>query len=144
METTLFLEASGFVVGFILLFVFTAKYRAALARETDFDSPVEEMTVTSGAAEASFKSRAAVLQSAQGSSALEMADVKEKMKELQYQLEEMKIRCEKANGELAQQLASLEARIGTFEQEYVNKLQPTLMSLIEELENMKVAELQEK
>ena len=98
METTLFLEASGFVVGFILLFVFTAKYRAALARETDFDSSVEEM----------------------------------------------KIRCEKANDELVQQLARLEERVATFEQEYVNKLQPTLMSLIEELENMKVAELQEK
>ena len=73
-----------------------------------------------------------------------MADLKEKIKELQYRLEEMKVGHDKTNSELAKQLARMETRIGTFEQEYVTKLQPTLLSLIQELENMKVAELQEK
>ena len=38
----------------------------------------------------------------------------------------------------------MEQRISTFEQEYVAKLQPSLLSLIEELENMKVAENKEQ
>ena len=47
---------------------------------------------------------------------------------------------DKSAGDLAKQMARMEQRMSTFEQEYVNKLQPTLLSLIEDLENMKVAE----
>ena len=129
---------SGFVICFILLFVFTAKYRAALAHETDFENPVQEITVVP--AQPVLKSRAAVLNSLQGAASLEMADLREKVKGLQYRLEEMKIGHDKTSGDIAKQLARMEARIGTFEQEYVTKLQPTLVSLIEELENIKVAE----
>ncbi len=138
LDTMTILQMSGFVVCFILLFVFTAKYRAALAHETDFDAPAEEMTVVP--AQPVLKSRAAVLNSLQGTASLEVADLKEKVKGLQYRLEEMKIGNDKTSGDIAKQLARMEARIGTFEQEYVTKLQPTLVSLIEELENMKVAE----
>lgn len=140
MENTVILQLIGFTVCFILLFVFTAKYRAALAHETDFEPAVEDLTVVTVAQQPAYKPRAAILQSLQGTASLETADLKEKVKELHYRLEELKIAQDKTSGEFAKQMARMEQRISTFEQEYVAKLQPTLLSLIEELENMKVAE----
>ena len=69
-----------------------------------------------------------------------MADLKEKVKELHYRLEELKLAQDKNNADLNKLVARMEQRLSTFEQEYVTKLQPTLLSLIEELENMKVTE----
>lgn len=140
MENIVILQLIGFTVCFILLFVFTAKYRAALAHETDFEPAVEDLTVVTVAQQPAYKPRASILNSLQGGAALETADLKEKVKELHYRLEELKIAQDKTSGELSKQLARMEQRIGTFEQEYVAKLQPTLLSLIEELENIKVAE----
>lgn len=139
METSIILQLVGFTVCFILLFVFTAKYRAAVAHETDFESPVEDLTVVT-VGQPSFKPRASLLQSLQGAASLDVADLKEKVKTLHYRLEELKITQDKSNADLAKQLSRMEQRISTFEQEYVNKLQPTLLSLIEELENMKVSD----
>lgn len=144
MENTVILQLIGFTVCFILLFVFTAKYRAALAHETDFEPAVEDLTVVTVAQQPAYKPRASVLQSLQGTASLETADLKEKVKDLHYRLEELKIAQDKTNGDLSKQLARMEQRISTFEQEYVAKLQPTLLSLIEELENMKVAENKEQ
>ena len=140
MENTIILQLIGFVVCFILLFVFTAKYRAALAAEDDTEAEKEDVTVKTVSTEPSFESRATLLNSLQGTPALEMADLQEKVKELQYHLEEMKISQNKTISEITKQLSRLESRIGTFEQEYVSKLQPTLLSLIQELENMKEIE----
>ena len=140
MENIVILQLIGFTVCFILLFVFTAKYRAALAHETDFEPAVEDLTVVTVAQQPAYKPRAAILQSLQGTASLETADLKEKVKDLHYRLEELKIAQDKTSGEFAKQMARMEQRISTFEQEYVAKLQPTLLSLIEELENMKVAE----
>lgn len=140
MENTVILQLIGFTVCFILLFVFTAKYRAALAHETDFEPAVEDLTVVTVAQQPAYKPRASVLHSLQGTASLETADLKEKMKDLHYRLEELKIAQDKTSSDFAKQLARMEQRISTFEQEYVAKLQPTLVSLIEELENMKVAE----
>lgn len=144
MENTVILQLIGFTVCFILLFVFTAKYRAALAHETDFEPAVEDLTVVTVAQQPAYKPRAAVLQSLQGAAPLETADLKEKVKDLHYRLEELKIAQNKTNSDLSKQLARMEQRISTFEQEYVAKLQPTLLSLIEELENMKVSENKEQ
>ncbi len=140
MDNIVILQLIGFTVCFILLFVFTAKYRAALARETDFEPAVEDLTVVTVAQPPAFKPRASILHSLPGSSSLEVADLKEKVKELHYRLEELKVQHDKSNAEISKQLSRLEQRLGTFEQEYVTKLQPTLLSLIEELENMKVGE----
>lgn len=140
MENIVILQLIGFTVCFILLFVFTAKYRAALAHETDFEPAVEDLTVVTVAQQPAYKPRAAILQSLQGTASLETADLKEKVKDLHYRLEELKIAQDKTSGEFAKQMARMEQRISTFEQEYVAKLQPTLLSLIEELENMKVSE----
>ena len=71
---------------------------------------------------------------------MDLADVKEKVKNLHYRLEEIKMEQDKSAGDLAKQMTHMEQRMSTFEQEYVNKLQPTLLRLIEDLENMKVAE----
>ena len=131
MENTIILQLIGFTVCFILLFVFTAKYRAALAHETDFEPAVEDLTVVTVAQQPAYKPRAAILQSLQGTASLETADLKEKVKDLHYRLEELKIAQDKTSGEFAKQMARMEQRISTFEQEYVAKLQPTLLSLIE-------------
>lgn len=143
MLNTLLFQLIGFVVCFVLLFYFTAKYRAALARETDLDYPVEDLTVMT-VSKPSFASRASILSSLQNTSALEVADLKEKVKTLHYQLEEARLAQEKNNADMNKLLARMEQRLSTFEQEYVTKLQPTLLSLIEDLENMKVAEETEK
>jgi len=140
MESILLLQLIGFVVCFILLFYFTAKYRAALVGDNSLDYPGEDLTVVT-VAKPSFAPRASILSSLQNTSALEVADVKEKVKELHYALQEHKLAQEKNNADLQKQLARMEQRLSTFEQEYVNKLQPTLLSLIEELESMRVAQM---
>ena len=139
MENTIILQLVGFAVCFVLLFVFSAKYRAALSAEADSENN-EDLTVMTIAKQPAFDSRATLLNSLSGQVPLEMADLKEKVKELQYRLEEMKLSDNQTHSEITKQLARLEARIGTFEQEYVSKLQPTLESLIQELESLKVAE----
>ena len=143
MLNALLFQLIGFVVCFILLFYFTAKYRAALVRETDMDYPVEDLTVMT-VAKPSFSSRASILNSLQNPSALEVADLKEKVKDLYYRLEELKLAQDKNNADLNRLVSRLEQRLSTFEQEYVAKLQPTLLSLIEDLENIKVSEKAEK
>ena len=77
MENTIIVQLIGFTVCFILLFVFTAKYRAALAHETDFEPAVEDLTVVTVAQQPAYKPRAAILQSLQGAASLETADLKE-------------------------------------------------------------------
>ena len=143
MLNALLFQLIGFVVCFILLFYFTAKYRAALVRETDMDYPVEDLTVMT-VAKPSFSSRASILNSLQNPSTLEVADLKEKVKDLYYRLEELKLAQDKNNADLNRLVSRLEQRLSTFEQEYVAKLQPTLLSLIEDLENIKVSEKAEK
>lgn len=143
MLNALLFQLIGFVVCFILLFYFTAKYRAALAGETDLDYPAEDLTVMT-VAKPSFASRASILSSLQNTSALEVTDLKEKVKELHYHLEELKLAQDKNNADLNRLVSRMEQRLSTFEQEYVTKLQPTLLSLIEELENIKVSEKTEK
>lgn len=136
METTLILQLVGFVVCFILLFVFIAKYHGALADETDLEEVAGLNQVTVGQ-EPMFQPRASLLQTAQAPVALEVADLKEQVKTLHYHLEELKTSYQKHEADVAKQLARLETRLATFEQEYVNKLQPTLLSVIEELEHLK-------
>ncbi len=138
METITILQITGFICCFILLFVFIAKYHAALDEEPDLADQVaglNEETVSSGGP--SFAPRASLLQAAQGPAALEVADLKEKVKELHYRLEELKAANQKRESDLAAQLARLEARMGTFEQEFGTKLQPMLLRVIEDLEHIK-------
>lgn len=132
------LQITGFVVCFILLFVFIAKYHAALEDEPDLADQVaglNEETVNPQAP--SFAPRASLLQAAQGPAALEVADLKEQVKALHYRLEELKMASQKRESDVAAQLARLEARLGTFEQEFGTKLQPTLLRVIDELEHIK-------
>ena len=128
MWNAILFQLIGFVVCFVLLFYFTAKYRAALVQDTEMDYPVEDLTV---------------MTSLQNTSALEVADLKEKVKELHYRLEEQKVAQDKNNADIQKMVARMEQRLSTFEQEYVNKLQPTLLSLIQELEALKVTDKKE-
>lgn len=141
MENIIMWQIAGFVVCFILLFVFIAKYHSALESEDDLEEETEETEVSSSPQAPVFQPRAALLQSAQVPAALEVADLKEQVKTLHYHLEELKASAQKHQADVATQLARLEARLGTFEQEYVNKLQPTLLRVIEELEHIKGAEI---
>lgn len=136
METTSILLIAGFVICFILLFVFIAKYHGALEDEADLEevAGLNQVTVGEGPV---FQPRAALLQGTQVPAALEMADLKEQVKTLYYQQEEFKATTQKHESDMAKQLARLETRIATFEQEYVNKLQPTLLRVIDELEHLK-------
>lgn len=143
MENIIIWQIVGFVVCFVLLFVFIAKYHAALEAEPDLETEavgVDEMTVSQAPV---FKPRAALLQSAQAPAALEVADLKEQVKTLHYHLEELKASTQKHEADMAKQIARLEGRLGTFEQE-VAKLQPTLLRVIEELEHLKGDEPAEK
>lgn len=138
MENIIIWQIVGFVVCFILLFVFIAKYHAALEAEPDeLEEEVQASTQETAPAAPVFAPRAALLQSAQVPAALEVADLKEQVKDLHYRLEELKASTQKHEADRAAQLARLEARLATFEQEYVNKLQPTLLRVIEELEHIK-------
>lgn len=141
MENIIIWQIVGFVVCFILLFVFIAKYHAALEAEPDeLEEEVQASTQETAPAAPVFAPRAALLQSAQVPAALEVADLKEQVKDLHYRLEELKASTQKHEADRAAQLARLEARLATFEQEYVNKLQPTLLRVIDELEHIKGAE----
>ena len=143
MINAMLFQLIGFVVCFVLLFYFTAKYRAVLVQDSSLDYPVEDLTVMT-VAKPSFASRASILSSLQNTSALEVTDLKEKVKELHYRLEEQKQAQDKNTADLNKMVARMEQRLSTFEQEYVNKLQPTLLSLIEELEHIKVSEKTDK
>ena len=143
MTNILVWQLIGFVSCFILLFYLTAKYRAALVAESPAEYPVEELTVMT-VAEPKVAPRAEVLGSLKNASVLELADLKEQVKELHYHLEEQKLTQDKQVADLNKTVSRLEQRLSTFEQEYVHKLQPTLLSLIEELESMKVGGKQGK
>jgi len=141
LENALWWQAAGFVACFVLLFYFIAKYRASLSQdepEEEQKYPLEDLAVMT-VSKPEYPCRASVLENPPQPSALETADLKEQIKELHYHLEEYKLTQDKNNSDYQKQLAQLEQRLSTFEQEYVNKLQPTLVSLIEELENMKVS-----
>ena len=137
MENIIIWQIVGFVICFILLFIFIAKYHSALEDEADLHQEVAGLNQVTVGQEPVFKPRAALLQSAQAPAALEVADLKEQVKTLHYNLEELKASSQKHEADMAKQIARLEARISTFEQEYVNKLQPTLLRVIEELEHLK-------
>ena len=139
METITILQLTAFAACFILLFVFIAKYHAALEEEQDLEDVADLAQETVSAQVPSFAPRASLLQSVQGPAALEVADLKEQVKELHYRLEELKTATQKREVDVATQLARLEARIGTFEQEFGHKLQPMLERVIEDLEHIKGA-----
>ena len=135
MENIIVWQIIGFVVCFILLFVFIAKYHNAVEAEQDLEE-VEELEEKTVPRQPVFQPRAALLQSAQAPAALEVADLKEQVKDLHYRLEELKASAQKHQADMTNQLARLEARMGTFEKEYAN-LQPTLLRVIDELERIK-------
>lgn len=136
MENIIVWQIIGFVVCFILLFVFIAKYHNAVETEQDLADDVEELEEKVAPRQPVFQPRAALLQSAQAPAALEVADLKEQVKDLHYRLEELKASSQKHQADMTNQLARLEARMGTFEKEYAN-LQPTLLRVIDELERIK-------
>ena len=137
MEMITILQITGFAVCFILLFVFIAKYHAALETEQDLEEEAEVAQKTVAPQAPSFAPRASLLQAAQGPAALEVADLKEQVRELHYRLEELKAAAQKRESDVSSQLARLEARLGTFEQEFGTKLQPMLVRVIEDLEHIK-------
>ena len=139
MGNVIIMQSVGFVTCFILLFYFIAKYRAALLVDTDEEYGLDDLTVMTIAKPVPV-AREAAIEMAQRMPALEVADLKEQLKELHYHLEEYKLAQQKNNAEWQKQMARMEQRLSIFEKEYVTKLQPTLLSLIKELESMKVAE----
>ena len=134
MSSTFIISSVGFFTALILLFYFIAKYRAAEVVDTDEELAMpQDMTAQSVRA---AHDAVRMFGKSAGPGAKELADLREKLKDLHYRLEEMKLLEEKRNTAAAAAIARVEQRVATFENEYVNKLQPTLYSLINELENI--------
>ena len=135
MSSTFIISSSGFAVCLVLLFYFTAKYRRACAK----DSPDGGLDITediaAGAAQVA-QDAVKIFGKNPSPAAKEIADIKDKLRDLHYKVEEIKLLEEKRNAAAANAIAKVEQRVATFENEYVNKLQPTLYSLISELENI--------
>lgn len=134
MSTAFIISSVSFFVCLILLFYFISKYREAEVKDDTEDLDLsDEVSVSVSATQDSAKR---IFGKTSGVSAREIADLKEQLKDLHYRLEEMKLLEEKRNTELTKLVNKVEQRVSTFENEYVNKLQPTLYSLISELENI--------
>lgn len=137
----------GFFISFVLLFYFTAKYRESVADEGTFviDVPPgatkkERKDAAKTAATVADTIKRASIGGPYGSLSLEIEDLNEKLKNMHYRMEEMRLLHENSSSELIKTISKLEQRLNTFEGEYVNKLQPTLLSLIQELEQIKPEE----
>ena len=137
MSSTFIISASGFAVCLVLLFYFIAKYRRAGGKEIPDGGGLDIITedIAAGAAHA-VQDAVKIFGKNPSPAAKEIADIKEKLRDLYYSLEEIKLLEEKRNTAAANAIAKVEQRVSTFENEYVNKLQPTLYSLISELENI--------
>ena len=144
MSVNFILAACGFAVTFILLFYFTAKYREAAADEGAFEAAQPSAAPAQGAektpAGVAATIKRASLGGPYGAMSLEIEDLKEKLKEAHYRNEELRLVSENRTTEMLKAIAKLETRLNAFEEEYVKKLQPTLVSLIEDLEKMKTAD----
>ena len=68
--------------------------------------------------------------------AREIFDLKDKVKDFSYNLEENRLLEEKHYNELKTLARNLEKRLASFENEYLNNLHPTLTTLIKELETL--------
>lgn len=135
MSTVFITSSAGFAVCIILLFYFVAKYREAESKDNGEELDILD-EVSSAASSAAQDARRIFGKGGAGFSAREIADIKDKLKELHYRMEELRLLEEKRNSETVTLIAKVEQRVSTFENEYVNKLQPTLYSLITELENI--------
>ena len=131
---TIIISLTGFILCLVLLFYFVAKYKACGPKEQENDLDLLD-EVSSAATTAALDARRLFAKGG-ALNAREAAEIKEKLKELHYRIEEIKLIEEKRNLEFSKAVAKIEQRINTFENEYVNKLQPTLYSLIKELESI--------
>lgn len=133
MPTTLIISSAGFAVCFLLLFYFVAKYRQALPSSSfeEFDILDE---VSSAASAAAKDAKRIFSTSATTPEVRDIIALQEKVKELHYKLEEIKLLQEKQINDTKNTIAGLEQRLTSFENEYINNLQPTLQGLIKELE----------
>jgi len=136
MPTVLIASSAGFAVCLILLFYFIFKYREADTVKDDGEDLDILDEVSSVASSAAQDAKRIFGKSGSGASARDIAEIKDKLKELHYRIEELRLLEEKRNSENAASISKIEQRVSTFENEYVNKLQPTLYSLISELETI--------
>ena len=132
MPTTLIISSAGFAVCFLLLFYFVAKYRQSLSNSSfeEFDI-IDEV---SSAASTAAKDAKRIFSSAATPDVRDIVYLQEKIKELHYKLEEIKLLQEKQLNDTKNTISALEQRLTSFENEYINNLQPTLQGLIKELE----------
>jgi len=142
MSSQFIFSALGFAAAFILLFYLASKYREAAAGGGGFETaPAAETPAENAPAKTAETVAAAVKRASAGGPygaiTLEIEDIKEKLKEAHYRSEEMRLVSENRTTEILKSIAKLETRISAFEDEYVKKLQPTLMSLIADLEKIK-------
>ncbi|MBO4707268.1 MAG: hypothetical protein J5594_01750 [Elusimicrobiaceae bacterium] len=149
----------GFLFCLGLLFYFIAKYKENDSQENDFsweeefelaekepvlDKVTEKEDSNQNTVQEFFegvKEEANAVQQVQklfsktdALSAREIFDLKDKVKDFTYNLEENRLLEEKHYNELKSLAENLEKRLTSFENEYINNLYPILTNLIKELE----------
>ncbi|MBT3393333.1 MAG: hypothetical protein HN833_04680 [Elusimicrobiaceae bacterium] len=127
MDTNItYIAIVGFFGCFILLFYFIARYREFFETTSDnfnFQMKHSEPTQPDNRAELA-----------------EIKDIKDKFKTLTHMLEENRREQEKSNKQFLKNIADIEKRVSSFEEEYINKLQPAIASLVSELETLTTAQ----
>ena len=148
-----------FLICLASLFFFIAKYKESDSAEEEFVWKNDmEISSKAGKSEDSFdlqeqkdspnlieemKEEANAVQQVQrlfakadALPAREIFDLKDKVKDFNYNLEENRLLEEKHYNELKALAQNLEKRLASFENEYLNNLHPTLTTLIKELESL--------
>lgn len=152
--------ALGFLFCLGLLFYFIAKYKESDLPEEDFvwdEASVSLKPTQTESDKANITTQQAVAQDflqevkeestavqqvqrlfakADALPAREIFDLKDKVKDFSYNLEENRLLEEKHYNELKTLVHGIEKRLASFENEYINNLHPTLTTLIKELENL--------
>ena len=152
----------GFLFCLGLLFYFIAKYKESDLPEEDFPwedaehhdedaTPFENKNLEENKPEQTtvqnffedVKEEATAVQQVQklftkteALPAREIFDLKDKVKDFSYMIEENRLLEEKHYTELKTLAESLEKRLSSFENEYINNLYPMLTTLIKELETL--------
>ncbi len=114
----------GFFVCFIMLFYFIARYRDLFDNTSDnFNFQMKHSQPATPNVEIA-----------------ELKEIKEKFKTFTHLLEENKRQQEKSDKDFLKNISDIEKRVSSFEEEYINKLQPAIASLVGELETLTTAQ----
>jgi len=122
----LYISLIGFFICFILLFYFISRYKEFFGGEEEsFNTHFEKEEIDSKAF-----SKISINPKLEK----DIVELRDQIKHFNHQMEELKLVQEEKNKEFVKNISDVEKRVTTFEEEYINKLQPAIASLVDELE----------